>query len=136
MHKRQDPFKNMTDKIESLERRPESVERDRREDEDGLTWDERHRPSSFRIRPVDAERLDSQARELGLSKDALGAALIWAGLDALEAGRLKLETDVVHTEVTDKTGRVRLYSRKRARPRWANPAVADRNEQGENMTQR
>jgi hypothetical protein len=131
MHERQDPFKNMTGKIESLERRPESVQRDRREDENGLTWDERHKSSSFRIRAKDAERLDSQARELGLSKDALGAALIWAGLEALEAGQLRLETDVVHTEVTDKAGRIRLYSRKRARPAWVNPALAVRNEQGQ-----
>ena len=117
MHERQDPFKNMTSKIESLERRPESVKRGRREDENGLTWDERHKSSSFRIRAKDTERLKSKAAELGLSKDVLARALMWAALDALDGEWLTLEIDTIHTEVTDKRGRTRIYVRKRAWPR-------------------
>jgi hypothetical protein len=101
-----------------LARRPESVAGDRREDESGQTWDERNRPSSFRIREVDAGRLEAQARELGLSKDALGRALVWAALDALDAGLLELEIDTKQTKVTDKMDRVRIYVKKEARPLW------------------
>ena len=75
-------------KVPGLAQRPESVQRDRREDDEGLTWDERHKPSSFRIRSHDKERLQAKAGELGLSQDALAAALLWAALDALEDGRV------------------------------------------------
>lgn len=82
------------------------------------TWDKRHKASSFRIREQDAERLEKRAREIGLSKDAMGRVLIWAALDALDAGTLDLEIETLQTEVTDKLDRVRIYVKKRARPSW------------------
>jgi hypothetical protein len=97
----------------------------RREDEQGRTWDERHKAASFRIRERDAERIETRAQELGLSKDALGAALLWAALDALDAGTLALDIDTLESQVTDKLGRVRSYSRKRARPLWQNPPLVE-----------
>jgi hypothetical protein len=81
------------------------------------TWDTRNPATPFRLRPEDRQRLEVHARELGLSRDALGAALVWAGLDALEAGVLELEIETVTSEVTDKRHRTRIYARRQARPR-------------------
>ena len=101
----------------------------RREDEDGKTWDQRNKAHAFRIREVDAERLTTRAREFGLSKDALGAALVWAGLDALDAGALTLEIEEQTTEVVDKLDRLRVYVKRRARPLWQSEKLPERNEQ-------
>jgi len=109
----------------SLARRPDAPAR--REDDLGQTWDERNRAAAFRIRAEDHERLAGQAQELGLSKDALGAALLWAALDALSAGWLTLETETVETSVTDKAGRQRFYIRKQARPAWQIPGISAQN---------
>jgi hypothetical protein len=83
----------------------------------GETWDTRNPATPFRLRPEDRERLDRIAAELGLSRDALGAALVWAGLDALEEGRLELEIETATHETTDRRGRTRIYTRRQARPR-------------------
>lgn len=90
----------------------------RREDERGQTWDKRNRAVSLRIREVDDERLTTRAADLGLSKDALGAALVWAALDALDAGVLDLEVSTVQTEVVDKLDRRRIYAKRQGRPSW------------------
>ena len=118
--KRRKALGDAAQKVPGLAKRPESAQWDRREGEDGKTWDERHKPSSFRIRSQDAKRLQARAGELGLSKDALACALVWAALDAIDAGHLTLEIDTVQTEITDKRGRTRVYARKRARPAWQN----------------
>jgi hypothetical protein len=114
-----------------LAKRPESVQRDRREDEQGRTWDERHKAVSLRLREQDADRLACKAEELELSKDALGAALMWAALDALDAGNLTLEIETMQTEVTDKKGRQRTYVRKRARAAGQIPPFPARGDSGE-----
>ncbi len=114
-------------KVPGLADRPESVARDKPVDAAGKTWDERHKPSSFRIRQTDAERLETIAGEMGLSKDALGRALIWAALDAIDGGLLELEIDEEHTKVTDKMDRVRIYVKRRARPSWQIPTLPEGN---------
>jgi hypothetical protein len=125
---RQKPLAKAAELVPGLARRPESVKRDRREDEGGQTWDERNRPATLRIRAEDHNRLEAQARALGLSKDALGAALLWAGLDALDAGLLALEVETVESEVTDSKGRRRFYVRRQARPSWQSSAVPARDD--------
>ena len=102
----------------ALARRPESVQRAEREDEEGRTWAERNRAVSLRIREEDATRLAEQGRRLGLSRDQLARGLMWAALDALESGRLELEVREVRTEVEDKMWRTRIYLRREAEPRW------------------
>lgn len=108
----------MEDLAPGLSRRPESVRRVQREDETGQTWAERNRAVSLRIREEDAERLAATARKLGMSRDQLARALMWAALDALADGWLELDLREVQTEVEDRMYRVRIYVRKEARPRW------------------
>ncbi len=117
-NERRNPLRDAAYKVKALQKRPEGAQLDRPTGEDGKTWDQKHKASSFRIRSQDAERLAAKAKEMGLSKDALGCALIWAALDALESGALVLEIDTVQTKVTDKRGRVRIYVKKQARPAW------------------
>jgi hypothetical protein len=80
------------------------------------TWDEANPACSFRIREEDAARLAAQAKALGVSRDALARALLWAALDALEAGGLPLQVGEVTTEGKDKIGRVRVYTRRIVEP--------------------
>ena len=110
---RQKPLDGIKDQVPGLAHRlGEEAKRDR-------SWDEENPAFSFRIRARDAERLTDKAGELGLSKDALARALLWAALDALESGELALEIDEERTEIKDRLGRRRTYVRQLARPAWA-----------------
>lgn len=112
---RQKPFKDLgADVPEVLARRPgQEAGRDR-------SWDQQNPAISLRIREHDAARLATHAEALGVSKDALGRALLWAALDALDAGELALEVGQVTTEATDRLGRRRIYTRRIAEPARAN----------------
>jgi hypothetical protein len=114
----------------ALTRRPESARRAEREDGEGRTWGERNRAQSYRVREEDAGRLASAARRLGMSKDQVARALVWAALDALEDGRLELETRDVRTEVEDSMQRVRIYVRREGRPRWRVGMLPQENDPG------
>lgn len=120
---RQKPFKDLgADVPEVLARRPgQEPGRDR-------SWDQQNPAITLRIREQDAARLATHAEALGVAKDTLGAALLWAALDALEAGRLVLDPDYVTTEKTDKIGRRRIHTRRIVTPAWAgdrNPNSGD-----------
>lgn len=110
---RQKPFKDLGAEVpEVLARRPGlEAGRDR-------TWDQQNPACSFRIREQDAARLAERAEALGVSKDALGRALLWAALDAAESGRLTFEVGEVTTQAKDKAGRLRIYTRRIATPAW------------------
>lgn len=123
--KRRSALDEAAREVPGLTRRPESVARDRREDDAGKTWDERNRAHAFRIREVDAERLQALARDLGISKDAAGAALLQAALDAVDAGALTFEVDQVQSEVVDKRDRLRVFVKRRARPLWQSGALSE-----------
>jgi hypothetical protein len=108
---RQKAFKDLgADVPEALAHRPGE------EPKRGRSWDEANPACSFRIREQDAARLAAQAGELQVSRDALARALLWAALDALEAGRLPLQVGEVTTQAQDKAGRFRTYTRRIVEP--------------------
>lgn len=117
---RQDPFKRLPDGLpEILAHRPgQEPKRDR-------SWDETNPAISLRIRAEDADRLGALAGSLGVSRDALGRALLWAALDAAEAGGLRLEVSEVQTEGVDRLGRPRLYTRRIVAPAWDSERTAN-----------
>lgn len=134
--KRRAALEGAEDLAPGLARRPESVRREEREDETGRTWAERNRAVSLRIREEDAERLAAEARRLGMSRDRLGRALMWAALDALDGGWLELDVEDVTTEVEDRAYRTRIYVRREAQPRWEFSACRSETILADDTTQR
>jgi tRNA A37 N6-isopentenylltransferase MiaA len=84
---------------------------------------ERDNPAfAFRIRPEDNERIAELAEVLEVTKDALGAGLMRAALDAVDAGRLVLDVEREPMASRDKLGRLRSFVAFTVRGRWVNPA--------------
>jgi hypothetical protein len=70
-------------------------------------YEKEHPAFRLRIRPQDNERLKEMARRYSLTRDALAAAVVQAGLDALEDGHLFLQIERTIESGTDRAGRRR-----------------------------
>jgi hypothetical protein len=70
-------------------------------------WDRENPAFAFRISPEDNERIAELAERLEVTRDALGAGLIHAALEAVDVGHLVLDVKREPATKRDRLGRLR-----------------------------